>query len=1344
MENSTMTNVPYKFRLSDFESYDDEETGFTVRMFAINEKGETASILAENFNPFFYVKLPDTWRSNYIVPFTNHLKSKVRNGDDIIGCAYASGKKLCGFDNGTHHNFLRISFKTTSAFFTIKNLWYSSKLLPDESKEKYLNTDALKFKNSKLELYEAHIPPILRSFHIQEVSPSGWLSLPKDKARLQHSLNAETTCKYNFIIDYEHIIPHPDDDTIVPYLKASFDIEASSSHGDFPLPIKTYRKLAGEIIDDGATTREQLKCAMRTAFGLEEYPNINISNVYPKNNISSIEVEYIIENLLNGTINRSALDSNMIKSTMVKNKYISSYFNKLSNNSDSDNDQENDSDIDSDSNSDSEPNDSNDLNDSNIVIADIFNVIESQTFTRIEKLEKLDLIFQIYFPPLEGDKVTFIGTTFMKYGNDTPLLNHCIVLGDCDQINQENTLIESYETEREVLLAWTRLIQEKDPDIIIGYNIFSFDYSFMFKRAQECNCVEEFLKLSRMKNKVCGKFDGRTGEFEIETSSMKLSNGNHNLSYIKMDGRIQIDLYYWLMRTETLSSYKLDYVSSYFIGDTVKNIVNEFDTNQSEITRVYTKNMTGLFQFNYIRFEEINNSSTSYKNGEKFQVLEINKTEKWFTISGHETPNATVVKWGLAKDDVTPKDIFRLTNEGPSSKAIVAKYCMQDCNNPQYMVNKIDVVTDLMEMSKLCSVPMSYLIFRGQGIKLTSYVAKKCREMNTFIPVIDGKYRTDGYEGAIVLNPFTGLYIKSPTAVGDYAGLYPSAMISENICLSSKVFTKFYDTNNRFLYSIGDKNSDGEFTYDNIPGKEYVDIKSNTYKYVKVAGNIKDKKIPTGHRICRFAQYPNGEKAVLPSILSELIKARKDTRKMIPKQTDEFMKNILDKRQKAIKVVANSVYGQTGAKTSTFYDMDIAASTTAVGKMLLIYAKDIIENCFDNTIVNTSFGPIRTKAKYVYGDTDSVFFNMNLHTVDTNKPFEGNESLPMSIEVAQQICNVVTKFLKPPHEFEYEKTYLPLLLLSRKRYVGIKYEFDPKKGVRNEMGIVLKRMDNAPIVKVVYGDVIDTLMSVSHDNISGEDRVFTSVEIVKHYLKKLINGEIDISKLIISKSLRAFYKKPKQIAHKVLADRITAREPGNKVNAGDRVPYIYIINPDKNVLQGDRIENPKYIQENNIPIDYSHYITNQIMKPIIQVFGLVLEILWRGKNDNNPNNLSNNWMRHNLEIKKLRRTETDEKKLDKKIDTLRSKAAKKIIFDEYLVILDNLRNKNRPITNFFKSSTDTDKKSTRVKTDQMGKIDKTNKSKKSAPLLLTKHRAGEENIETNPVPTSFLKFIKKK
>src|SRR6056300_1750125 len=311
------------------------------------------------------------------------------------------------------------------------------------------------------------------------------------------------------------------------------------------------------------------------------------------------------------------------------------------------------------------------------------------------------------------------------------------------------------------------------------------------------------------------------------------------------------------------------------------------------------------------------------------------------------------------------------------------------------------------------------------------------------------------------------------------------------------------------------------------------------------------------------------------------------------------MKNILDKRQLSIKVTANSLYGQTGAKTSSFYEKDCAASTTAIGRKMLTYAKRVIEEAYSNQVMETThYGKVITNAEYVYGDTDSVFFKFNLKELD-GSPIIGQKALEITIELAQHIEETATKFLKGPHKLEYEKTFLPFCLLSKKRYVGMLYETDPHSCKRKSMGIVLKRRDNAPIVKDIYGGIIDILMK--------EKDVEKAVGFTKKFLLDMIDEKFSLDKLIISKSLRQFYKNPNQIAHKVLAERIGKREPGNKPAVGSRIPFVYIQTKGKVKLQGDRIEDPNYIKKNKLKPDFSFYITNQIQKPVMQVFCLVLE-----------------------------------------------------------------------------------------------------------------------------------------
>lgn len=724
-----------------------------------------------------------------------------------------------------------------------------------------------------------------------------------------------------------------------------------------------------------------------------------------------------------------------------------------------------------------------------------------------------------------------------------------------------------------------------------------------------------------------------------------------------MNGRVQIDLYNYFRRDFILPSYKLDYVASQFISDDVKD-VKIIKVKESLFTDIYTNNMTGLSEGRFINFEECGHSNELYKDGEKFQIVKINKEKGCFRINGREKLDLSKkIKWGLAKDDVSPKDIFRLTNGSNDDRYIIAKYCIQDCNLVQYLLNKIDVITGFIEMAKICSVPINFLVMRGQGIKLTSFIAKECRKKNTLMPTIQKLDYDDGYEGAIVLEPKCDLYLDNPVACVDYASLYPSSMISENLSHDSKVWTKEYDNDNNLI------NMEGSEDYDNIPNYKYIDITYDVYSYRRPAPTRAAVRMKVGYKVCRWAQFPEG-KAIMPSILEELLAARKATRALAKTETDEFMKNILDKRQLSYKLTANSLYGQCGARTSTFYEKDVAASTTATGRLLLTYAKKVIEETYGNIVLDSKYGKVLSNASYVYGDTDSVFFTFNLKDPLTKEKIIGKKALEITIELAKQVGENASKFLKMPHDLEYEKTFMPFCLLSKKRYVGMLYEEDPNKGKQKSMGIVLKRRDNAPIVKDVYGGIIDILLK--------EQNIEKAVSFLRSCLENVIGENYPIEKLIITKSLRSNYKNPNQIAHKVLADRIGEREPGNKPTAGDRIPFAYIKLKNKHKLQGERIETPTFIKDNNLKLDYEFYITNQIMKPVQQVFALVLDKI--------PEFTSKmiKYNKYKNQIKQWEKT-LDYNDLIKKIENFRASQVKELIFDEYINKTKNINT----INNYF-------------------------------------------------------------
>ena len=114
-----------------------------------------------------------------------------------------------------------------------------------------------------------------------------------EKQTIEIKLNKKTTCDYEFMVDQKWMMPLNDKELQVPYKICSFDIEASSSHGDFPIPIKTYKKLATNIMEyyekekmdtmSAENIQNITKQILLKAFGYETQLSLDtIDLVYPK------------------------------------------------------------------------------------------------------------------------------------------------------------------------------------------------------------------------------------------------------------------------------------------------------------------------------------------------------------------------------------------------------------------------------------------------------------------------------------------------------------------------------------------------------------------------------------------------------------------------------------------------------------------------------------------------------------------------------------------------------------------------------------------------------------------------------------------------------------------------------------------------------------------------------------------------------------------------------------------------------------------------------------------------------------------------------------------------------
>ena len=787
--------------------------------------------------------------------------------------------------------------------------------------------------------------------------------------------------------------------------------------------------------------------------------------------------------------------------------------------------------------------------------------------------------------PLAGDPVIQIGTVATR-GSGAPV-RHIFVLGGCDDI--AGAVVHRAATESQLILDWFAWVVAEDFDVLVGYNTFGFDEHYMWDRMEELRLTEEPVV------QAMTRLEG--GEVKLVEKMLSSSALGDNLLYLwTTPGRLRIDLYGHIKRKTQLSSYKLDSVCAAFLSGKLGGISRLehgrwlLKTKQTGDARV-GRSLQILDELG----EELS---------EKMVIVAIEsgglivESEEDLAAVG-----STAVRWAVVKDDVSPADIFRLHRGTNADRATVAAYCIQDCDLVMELYKKLEVFNEAMSMANVCSVPVTYIFTRGQGIKIESLIFEFCASVGQLIEVMPGaSYGSagaalpqDSYEGAIVLDPAAGFYgPDTPVGVCDFASLYPSTIISENISHDMLVWTKDYGLDGRFLGFRHGSDEDEKLA---PAGTQFTDIEFDIWRPAIDDARKHPEKLRAGTRICRFAQPMDNVKGSLPTIVAKLLAARKAKREELKRTADPFKKALLDAEQNAYKITANSLYGQLGSGTFKVRLQHLAASVTAYGRKQILFAKEVLEKFY-----GSSAGDPRCDAKIVYGDTDSVFVNFNPRNPETGERLTGRDARVATIELTEEAGKFISSALKAPHEFEYDKVFAPFLIFSKKRYVGNKYEESPDEFKETSMGIVLKRRDNAPLLKILYSAALNRLLN--HGDIPG------AVKCVKEGVKDLVAGRTKLSQLTITKSLRSEYLTPTPPAHKVLADRMTARDPGNAPASGERLGYVYIQTPvgqEASRLQGERVETPQWIVAHGLKPDARHYIEHQLMKPLGELFGVLVE-----------------------------------------------------------------------------------------------------------------------------------------
>lgn len=919
---------------------------YLITLYGVTEMGKSVALEVQNYKPHFYIEIP------YGAPKTavHAIKQILKKG--IYPAAYdkvmfeeVKKGKLYGYTNRAKFNFLRVEVPNMSVFYRMRKQLLTKK---SGSSKNFMLPGF--HKPAKLEIYETNIDPVLKFFHGRDAKPAGWIRIPSGQYEASET---ETNCQLSMKCDWTAVEALNDKISVAPLIIASWDIECGSSHGDFPLAIKTFGKVATEAYElihaakNAGETLPNLSALIEEAIWPAFVPELQgMSRLH-------IKKECDCCGYTNPTCKRkkTRLPTTALSPMAVTSKiktyvdYIRARIGK------------------------------------NIPESVWAKEKHSDRIGALANYLDMNLSQEI---PIMGDEVIQIGTCLKRLGESTTE-KHIFTLKSCNKI--PGAFVYSFEKESELLLAWAKFVKRVDPDIMIGYNISAFDERYLYERAQECGCSDEF-------GTALGRIPGRPAKLEIKELS-SAAMGQNKMATIEMPGRVRIDLFHYIKRNYALESYKLDSVAAVFMASDVieatvgdKLIDKASPCKSGEYFTLKSKSVEGLRVGHYITLTDSLGEPVDHK----YVVSNIiDKSVVCKNDSGD--PIESIPKsWSQAKDDIHPKDIFRLQRGTAADRAIVAKYCIQDCDLVMDIESKLKAFMNAMAMANVCSVPVSFIFNRGQGIKIESLIFKECGINNILIKVLpkprqnevqvdaaigsvpdedeeeDPEEEDESYEGAVVLKPKTGFYGDKSVVVLDYASLYPSSMISENISHDALVWVRDYDIDGTWTNK---DTPDATSPYDNIPSVRYIDIEYDILKpdpldmFTRTGKPKKHpRQIKMGMRVCRYAQFPGEEKGTMGVILKKLLGARKATRNAAAKEDkDSFKYALLDMMQNAYKITANSLYGQLGSATSKIRCVPLAASTTAYGRKQIMFSKAVIEELWAGR------ADCNAEAVCVYGDS---------------------------------------------------------------------------------------------------------------------------------------------------------------------------------------------------------------------------------------------------------------------------------------------------------------------------------------------------------------------------------------
>jgi DNA polymerase I len=271
---------------------------------------------------------------------------------------------------------------------------------------------------------------------------------------------------------------------------------------------------------------------------------------------------------------------------------------------------------------------------------------------------------------------------------------------------------------------------------------------------------------------------------------------------------------------------------------------------------------------------------------------------------------------------------------------------------------------------------------------------------------------------------------------------------------------------------------------------------------------------------------------IVPKTLELVVTKRLFYKRMKSEADNPELRDIYDKRQAALKWILVTCFGYLGYRNAKFGTVDGHIGVCAFGREALLKAA--------HTAEEHGF-------EVIHGIVDSLWLKKR----------------DASIEDYNALCKIISDQANIPISFEGRYKWIVFLPSKTHPRIGVlnRYYGVMENGKIKVRGIEIRRRDTPRFIFDAQTEMINSLAK-ANNTAELYKRIPYALEIVKAYRQKLLDDDVDLLDLIVTKHMSKHPSRYKQHVSQVIAAEQLMKE-GAEIHAGNSVRFLFTHADDK-------------------------------------------------------------------------------------------------------------------------------------------------------------------------------------